>query len=1127
MYSLINELDQNDIRLSLSDGELEVSFDTDEIDKVLLQKIKENKEELIAFIKQNYNSRKEDIIPLQKKDRYLASSAQQRLWIQLKLDGNSNTYNIPNSIELEGEIYKKELIEAIEATVDRHEILRTVFVEENNVLYQKVLDRKDLNFRVDYQDLVNVNKTQKAVKEYISEDSFIAFDLEQGPLMRVTLFKVSQSKWVLYFNMHHIISDGWSMHILEKDIKSYYSAFVSNTIPELSTLKIQYKDYSAWQLEQLVSPKFEEYKEYWLEKLKGEWTYLDLPFRKKNKGVRSNIGEALRTYLSSESTKKLRSFTQENRGSFFISLLSICKVLLHRYTSQKDIIIGTAVDGRDHTDLEGQIGFYVNTLILRNTIEPSHSFGSIHERIKDSTLSAFNNKLFPFDKLLEYLDLKRDVSRNSVFDVFINYNSNSINTTNEIVDDKIEFLGDSLAKFDLSIIFEEVGEKILFHVSYNKSIYDRWMMEEFMEQFKHLLSSVLEFPEKPINELDLLNEEKRTKLYRKFNNTEVAYDLEKTILDYFKENVKNNPNSVALIFEDTTLTYSELDKKSSVLSHLLINKGIEPGNFVPICVNRSFEMIIGILGVLKSGGCYVPIEPLYPKDRVDHILKEIEAKLILSEKSVEFEFEELERIDIENFKNENFDVDDIEVASKDLAYMIYTSGTTGNPKGVMNSHKGVMNRLLWQKDYLNLDESDTFLLKTPFTFDVSVWEIFLPLLCGSKLVIASPDGHKNPYYLRDIIKKEKVSIVHFVPSMLGVYMQSIKEESFDSVRNLVCSGEELSIEYIEEFRKNNKNSKIHNLYGPTEAAIDVTAIDLTESSFDHRGVSIGSPVANTEIYIVDEFNRLLPMGVIGEIAIGGIQVAEGYFKKEQLSRDKFVPNPFSGIGKVYKTGDLGMWLDDGYIYYKGRKDNQVKIRGNRVELREVEQAILSLEEVDQVVVLVDGTNTDKILTAYLVTTEINLDRLKGFLRNKLPVYMIPEIFYSVSTIPLSANGKIDKRALLLNKGEVLKSNVKFESPKNEIQKKLAELLRTELNEDAKIGVHDNFFDLGLNSIKLLRFLELINSTFNEELMPEVLFEYPSVFELAKILSKVTLEEKNEDYESKVEEMNDFFDMMAE
>ncbi len=1127
MYSLINELDENDIRLSLSEGELEISFDTPEIDEVILQKIKENKEELIAFMKQNSSLIEENITPLQKKDKYLASSAQQRLWIQLRLDGNSSTYNIPNTLELEGDICKKELIDAIEATVDRHEILRTVFIEENDILYQKVLDRRNLDFKVDYHNFTRVKRAEEAVKEYISEDSFITFNLEKGPLMRVTLFKISETKWALYFNMHHIISDGWSMHILEKDIKAFYTAFLNNVTPKLPVLKIHYKDYSAWQLEQIVSPKFEEHKRYWLQKLDREWTYLDLPFRKKNKGIKSNVGEALRTYISSENTKKLKLFTQENKGSVFISLLSICKVLLNRYTSQKDIIIGTAVDGRDHSDLEGQIGFYVNTLILRNTIEPSHSFDSIHKDIKESTLSAFNHKLFPFDKLLEYLSIERDVSRNSIFDVFINYNSNSINSTNEVVDDKIEFLGDSLAKFDLSIIFEEVGENILFHISYNTSIYDRWMMEEFMELFKQLLSSVLECPDKPINEIDLLSKEKKNKLQYKFNNTQVSFDLEKTILDHFNENVKNNPNTIALIFEDENLTYLELDKKATQLSKFLMRKGIEPGNFIPICINRSFEMIIGILGILKSGACYVPIEPSYPKDRINHILKETEAKLILSKKSVEFELQKTERVDIDDFQDEELIVNDIEIASEDLAYMIYTSGTTGNPKGVMNNHKGVINRLLWQKSYLTLDASDIFLLKTPFTFDVSVWEIFLPLLCGSKLVIASPDGHKNPFYLKDIIKKEKVSLVHFVPSMLGVYMQSVKENSFDSIRNLICSGEELPIEFVEEFRKSNKKSKIHNLYGPTEAAIDVTAIDLTESSLDHLGVSIGRPIANTEIYIVDEFNTLLPMGVIGEIVIGGIQVAEGYFKKEQLTSDKFIPNPFSGLGKVYKTGDLGMWLNDGYIYYKGRKDNQVKIRGNRIELREVEQAILALDEVDQVVVLADDTSNEKILTAYLVAKGISLDHLKGFLRNKLPIFMIPEIFYVVSTIPLSTNGKIDKRALLLNKGEVLKSNVKFEKPKNEIQEKLIKLLRTELNEDTKIGIHDNFFDLGLNSIKLLRFLELINSAFDVTIMPEVLFEYPSIYELAKVFSDEKEEDKSDNFENNVKEMDDFFDMMVE
>lgn len=1105
MKNLLSELENHNIQISLNRDNLDLSFDGTEIDQNLLNEIRTHKSELIDYLKKYAHFNKnEHIDPIDKNNSYQLSDTQRRLWVLCQFENASNAYNMPTRIYLEGEYDSAKFVFAIAAVLERHEILRTLFKkDENDEIRQWIQPLEALNFQLDYKDFTNEVSPIAKAENYIAEDSFKAFDLEKGPLVRASLLQVAANSYIFYYNMHHIISDGWSMEILGRDVMSYYNFYQNDTPLILPELKIQYKDYAAWQIKQIDNDVLSNSKKYWSERFNGDLPTIALPSQKKRPKIKTFSGHSFSTQIPFELTQGLRNLSQEAGGSLFMALLSVWKVLIYRYTSQEDLIVGTAVAGRDHTDLEDQIGFYVNTIAFRNTIVPEDTFNQNFARIKTSTLEAYNHQMYPFDRLVEDLNVVRDSSRSPIFEVMFtiqNLGDRQAKKQFEVSDAIID-LGESKSKFDLAVTFEELGEHLSFVITYNSDVYEKTMITQLMIHFKSLLKELVKNPDQKISAIDYLCPIEKNVLLLDFNTTEVSYPKHQTVLDLFEEQAVSNPEKIAVSYEQHKLTYRELEEKSRQLAQYFIGNGIEK-QLIPICVDRSLEMVIGILGILRSGNGYVPVEGSFPQERIQYILEDVESYYVVTNTVYASLFDTVKIINLDTFEYnlQNTAAINIKISPTDLAYCIYTSGTTGVPKGVINEHGGLLNRLLWMQNDLQINSDSVLLHKTPYVFDVSVWELIMPFIAGAQLVIAKPNGHKDPEYLLDIIEGEAISIVHFVPSMFGMFLEYAVEEKCKNLSHIICSGEALPIQMVQKFKEIFKKVKLHNYYGPTEAAIDVTAIDLTESGLQKDTVSIGKPVANTKIYIVDKALNLQPLGAVGELLIGGIQVARGYLNKVELTEEKFIESPFTKGDRLYKTGDLARWSPDGTIDYIGRKDNQVKIKGHRIELGEIEHALSNYEEISNSVIIVRERNENKYLVAYYTAKqEQDALELRNFLQSKLPIYMVPEDFMYLKEFPLTVNGKLDVKSL--PDVEVTVGN-NYVAPSSELEEQLVEIWANVLKLDKEvISVNRNFFELGGNSMDIIVLNNRINLEFNTSISVTEMFGLSTILEVKEFILK--------------------------
>ncbi|MEP6804173.1 MAG: amino acid adenylation domain-containing protein [Flavobacterium sp.] len=1105
MKHLLSELEKHNIQISLNGDNLDLSFDGTEIDPILLDQIRANKPALIDYFKKyTHSDKNNEIESVAESTNYELSDTQRRLWVLSQFENASNAYNMPSHIFMDGIYDPVKFGSAIAAVLERHEILRTVFRNnENGEIRQWILPLEDLGFQLEYINFSAKDQPVEKAQKHIDKDSFEPFDLENGPLVRASLLQVSANTFIFYYNMHHIISDGWSLDILARDVMAYYN-FYQNAVPlNLPELKIQYKDYAAWQFKNTHDDSLNTSKSYWSELLTGELPVITLPTQKKRPIIKTYSGHKLGTQISSEHTQALRIISKETGGSLFMGLLSVWKILMYRYTLQEDLIIGTAVAGRNHTDLEDQIGFYVNTLPLRNKIDPVSTFYDTLVQIRQTTLEAYNNQMYPFDRLVDELSIQRDPSRNPLLEIMLTLQNvgerqskTQLTTSDEILD-----LGDCKSKFDLSVDFEELEESLFFSINYNTDVYEHEMISELIRHFKALLQTLLQAPKTKIKDVIFLSSIERDNLLLVFNDTTKEYPKDKNFIDYFEEQAAAKPEKTALIFEDDSLTYKQLEEKTRRLANYFIENGIQK-QLIPICIDRSLDMIIGVLGILRSGNAYVPIEGSFPLSRIQYILNDVQSDYVVTTTSYASLFATVKVINLDTFQ---YDIQstksiNIDLAPNDLAYCIFTSGTTGVPKGVLNEHGALLNRLLWMRDDLQIDSGSVLLQKTPYIFDVSVWELIMPLMVGCELVIAKPDGHKDPAYLQDLIQHKEVTIIHFVPSMFAIFLEYVVIEKCKSLLHIICSGEALPIHMIKRFKQIFQNKNLHNYYGPTEAAIDVTAINLSQIDLENDTVSIGKAMANTKIYIVDKSIQLQPLGAVGELLIGGIQVARGYLNKPDLTEEKFIASPFIKDDRLYKTGDLARWLPDGSITYIGRKDNQVKINGYRIELQEIEEILITHEEIKESVILVKERDGNKYLAAYYTSAiEQDTQKLKSYLQNRLPAYMIPEYFKHLDELPLTVNGKLDKK--FLPEIEVTIGN-SYIAPSGELEEQLvviwADVLK--INEDI-ISVNRNFFELGGNSMDIIRLNNKINIEFNSSISVTEMFRLNTILEMKEFILK--------------------------
>lgn len=1098
---ILRQLKKEQVQLVLKGDNIEVVSYNNKLTPAQINLIKSNKEEIISYLKQTDVKDDLNSIPvLDKAKSYRLSDAQKRMWIMCQLESSSVAYNMPLQMPLDGDYDIELFTQAIDAVIDRHEILRTVFREdENGEIKQWVLDRDALNFKVDHYALQNEENPTAVAQTIIENDTYKPFDFANGPLIRASIFQIAENKYIFYYNMHHIISDGWSLNVLANDVVHYYTSFTSNSVPALPALKIHYKDYSAWKLDKQQSGADAKDKSYWTKKLGGELTLLDLPRQKNRPRYKTNNGNSLQTYLSAEIVQKLNQYNQDSQGSLFIGILSTLNVLLHKYTNKKDIIIGSPIAGRDHPELQNQIGYYVNSIALRNQVNPSQNFASFYSAVKETVFEGFKHQSYPFDRLVEDLNVPYDMSRTPIFDVSLTLHETIHGLdTNTCVDEITEKKG-TVSKNDIEFHFQQIEDVILFKVNYNSDLYTSETLTMFMKHFKQLITNVLENPNTPIDELHYLNEEEQKQLVYDFNAITLDYDRKATLLSEFNKQVEENPEVIAVVFNQTKLTYKELDALSNQLARCLVEEyGVNKGDFVGIHLDRSEMFLVSILAILKAGAAYVPIDPAYPNDRKEYMIDDAGISLLISSTNYMFDLDFYEEtmlaIDVE-FEADSFSKEalGVDVQSTDTAYIIYTSGSTGKPKGVLVPHKGIVNTALASIHAMHLDECTRSLQFASFSFDASAFEIFNALLAGSSLYIADEKERKTPEFLAEYIEENAIETATLPPS----YFKFMDTDKLKSVKVLITAGEPPVFEQVKKFLAN--GGMFFNAYGPTETSVCSSAYKMTIDTISDETIPIGFPIPNAQMYVLDENNNLVAPGITGEICIGGLGLADGYLNREELTAEKFIDNPFRTGEKLYKTGDLGMVLPNGTIEFQGRKDDQVKIRGHRIELGEISAKLEAKEDIEEVVLLVNESEDEKLLAAYIVATQPQkVSELRHYLLQSLPEYMVPNHFIQVGAIPLTVNGKIDKKLLLQLGTDKVTDEKEFIAPRTEVEKRIAEIWAESLKVD-KVSADDDFFLLGGQSLKATALISTYEREFQVRISLKQLFENTTVEAHAKLI----------------------------
>ncbi len=1070
--------------------------------KLLAQRLNKKKGEAFSQLQINPQSRESNSFPL--------SFAQQRLWFLDQLQPGNIAYNISQAMHLKGWLHVAALEQSFNEIVRRHEVLRTTFAMANGQPVQVI--SPSLNFTLPVVDLTDLPKTTQKIKvqQLATNEAQHPFDLAQGSLLRVTLLKLGEAENVLLFVMHHIVSDAKSCGIIIQELAALYKAFSVGKPSLLPELSIQYADFAHWQRQWLQGAVLQEQIAYWKQQLADAPPVLALPTDRSSPAIQSWVGEQISFKLSPSLSAMLKKLSQSEGATLFITLLAAFQILLYRYSTQEELSIGTAINNRKIGETDPLIGCFVNTLVLRANLSGNPSFRELLARVREVALTAYAHQDLPFEKLVEELQPERILSQNPFFQVMFVFWGAAMPDLElgELCSSPIE-IDRTTSRFDLTLAITDTQLGLEASFEYNTGLFDAATITRMVGHFQTLLSGIVANPDQRLTDLPILTATEHHQLLVEWNNTATNYPKLQCIHQLFEIQVEQTPDAVAVVFKDEQLTYRDLNHQANQLAYHLQTLSVKPEVIVGICLERSLEMVIGLLGILKAGGAYVPLDPTYPKERLTLMLAETQVPVLLTQQHLvkTLPRSQAQVICLDTDWKANTDGSGLQyqlnpvsgVTIKNLAYVVYTSGSTGKPKGVMNTHMGLCNRLLWMQDVYHLTETDGVLQKTPFSFDVSIWEFFWPLLNGARLVLAQPGGHQDSAYLVKLIASQQITSIHFVPSMLQVFLEEPRLEVCNCLKHVICSGEALPFELQKRFFAR-LNAQLYNLYGPTEAAIDVTFWVCKRHS-DLPIVPIGYPIANTQIYLLDSFGQSVPIGVPGELHIGGEGLARGYLNRPELTALKFIPNPFCQEPgtRLYKTGDLARYLPDGNIEFLGRIDHQVKIRGFRIELGEIEAVLAQHPDVRETVVLARETQSgDKQLVGYVVPSNeqtLTTSKLRNFLLKRLPEYMVPSVFVVLETLPLLLNGKVNRSALRTPDTSQRSLEVGFVPPCTPIEEVLANLWTDILG--VEIGIHDNFFTLGGHSLLASQVISRVHQAFQVELPLRSLFEFPTVAELSK------------------------------
>ncbi|WP_175918213.1 non-ribosomal peptide synthetase [Burkholderia contaminans] len=1031
------------------------------------------------------------ILPRSRANDLPLSFPQQRLWFLAQLEGPSATYNISSALRFEGELDVARLRFAVSEISRRHEILRTTFPAVDGRGVQRIAPPAPVAL-----DVVDV-ASESDTLALLAEKADRPFDLAAGPLCRVVLYRVHERLHVFGIVMHHIVSDAWSSGILIGELAALYAG---ESLPELT---VQYADYAVWQHERLASADTHRELALLSAALSDAPDLIELPTDRPRPAVQQFRGAVLPFQLSSERADGLRALARASGTSTFMVVLAAYALLLSRYSNQQDLVIGSPIANRRSSMTEPLIGFFANMLALRVDLSGNPTFGELLARVKRVALDGYSRQEIPFEQVVDSLELERNLGRTPVFQVVFAYEKAQSRAVSfpGLVATPVA-VETHTAKFDLTLHVQDADDGLAGSLEYNLDLFDAATIDRMAEHFRTLVDAVIADPDRPLGALSLSNDTERNLLTVEWNRTDTDFgeDAAQPLHRLFEQQVERTPDAIAVVFDDQALTYAELNLRANRLAHHLIALGVGPDALVGVAMERSLDMSVALLAILKAGGAYVPVDPDYPAERVRFMIDHAQLRWLLTQQHVHDALPDTDAHVIV-VDRDALDLDAAATSNPapalngdNLAYMIYTSGSTGRPKGALNTHRAITNRILWMQHAYALGADDAVLQKTPFSFDVSVWELFWPLVTGARLVFARPGGQRETDYLVELIERERITTIHFVPSMLRAFLDHPDLDAHcASLRRVVCSGEALPHD-LQQRCLERLDVELYNLYGPTEAAVDVTAWECRRDD-PHRIVPIGRPIANTRLYIVDAQMQPTPIGVAGELLIGGTPVGRGYHGEPELSAEKFIADPFSAdpLARLYRTGDLARYRHDGNIEFLGRIDHQIKLRGLRIEPGEIEAALRAHPSVDDCVVIAKTEGARTFLIAYVATAAPDIAGLRGYLGGKLADYMVPSQFVALESLPMLPNGKINRKALPLpaDRGDAAQPHAPAVTPR--------EILLASIWQDVlqlpSVGIHDNFFELGGDSILSIQVIARANQA-GLRVTAKQLFQYQTIAQLA-------------------------------
>ncbi|MDR9801483.1 lichenysin non-ribosomal peptide synthetase LicA [Bacillus paralicheniformis] len=1031
------------------------------------------------------------IEPAPESDDYPLSLAQQRIYIVSQLEDAGVGYNMPAAAMLEGTLDVQRLEAAFQKLIDRHEALRTSFTVVDGEPRQNIHQR--VQFKIE-----KVKADGKPIEQMAK--SFVRrFDLAKAPLMRAGLVRLADRRHVLLFDMHHLVSDGVSISIILNELAALYKG------EELPEPNLHYKDYAFWQRTQ-AQKGFQKEEAYWQSVFARELPVLQLITDEPRPSVQSFEGDRVSAVLPKDMKEKLAVLAEQNGATLYMVMLAAYNMLLAKYSGQEDVIVGTPAAGRRHSDLEGIIGMFVNTLAIRSKVESGRTFRDFLHDVKKTVIDAFEHQEYPFERLAEKVGASRDLSRHPVFDtMFILQNAW----------EDIPMLGDlhlsiyetnfNIAKFDLTLQAKEEQGELILDLDYSTKLFKKDTAERMLKAYLHLLEGMTADPLRRIGEYSLLTEEETNRQLVAFNPAASDYPREKTIVQLFEKQAAERGGHPALQFEDKVWSYGELNRKANQLARRLRERGVQPGTTAAILTARSAEMVIGILAVLKAGAAYVPIDPDHPEKRVQHFFEDSGAAVLLTQKAMKPLAEAAEfGGDILFLEDEHLYLGDasdlrLPISPEAMANLTYTSGTTGTPKGNMVSHRNIL-RTVKNTNYLDVMTSDIVLSISNYVFDAFMFDVFGSLLNGAKLVIAPKDTILDMSRLAHVLEKEKVTVLMITTALFNL-LTDMRPDSLKGLRRVLFGGERASVDHVRRALNTVGKGRLLHMYGPSESTVFTTYYPVNEVPDDAQAIPIGKPVSNTEVLILDSFGNVQPAGVAGELCVGGDGLVRGYFNRPELTAEKFTEHPFKTGEKIYRTGDMARWLADGCLEFIGRIDHQVKIRGQRIELGEIEHHLLTHEMVQEAAVLaVDTGKRDQMICAYFTADqELSSEELRRYAAEGLPGYMIPSVFMQLQELPLTGNGKVDRRAL--PEPDVTQASQKeYTAPRSRTEAQLADLWQEVLNVP-KIGVHDNFFELGGHSLIGMTLIARIQQEMNVDLQLKDLFQAPTIETLAQAAEK--------------------------